>query len=306
MRVMSIDIGTNSTLYLIAEVHDSEVTVLERGIESNSLGAAIGADGIINEELLSKNQAILKALADKSERTECERTAAVGTHALRRASNRNDFISMAQATGVPLRIISDAAEAELAWKGVFGIKAPDRLTALLDLGGGSSELIMGDGSEPACYVSVPIGAVTLAREFFRHDPPLKHEINRAEEVVKQSFSGWSRFSSQDFHLTGIAGTITALAAIKHNIATYKSGSLEGLALSPEYIRQARKNLLLLDAGEREAIPGMPKARAKSIHAGSLILNSVIDIMGRRDITVSEKGVLFGLALSLADDSWLLS
>ncbi len=299
MKVMCIDIGTNSTLHLIADVNISEVTVVERGIAGNSLGADIGSDGIIGDALLEKNRTILQTLVHKSRELGCEYIFAVGTHALRRASNRDEFITMAQQTGVPLKIISDVAEAEYAWKGVFGIDGPDRLTALLDLGGGSCELILGAGSDPEWSDSIPVGAVMLSRDHFLHDPPLKDEVIAAEEVIKQSFSRWSRLSSRKFNLIGIAGTVTALAAVRHNVITYEPGVLEGLVLSPDDIAQAQSRLLSLDRSERKAIPGMPVARAESIHAGVLILNSVLDIIGRRDITVSEKGVLFGMAISLA-------
>ena len=301
MRVMTIDIGTNSTLHLVAEVSNDKIEVLERGIDGNSLGADIASDGIINAHLLQKNRELLAALHKKSQDYACEKISAVGTHALRRCSNSREFISMAGSTGIPLRIIPDDEEAKLTWRGVFGREAPGEKTGLLDLGGGSSELILGSGSQPEWNDSVPVGAVMLGREHFKNDPPLEIEIYCAEREVLKAFDRWNLLSDQDFKLTAVAGTVTALAAIKHKIKEYNPGCLEGLLLSHDEVNEMRTRLLKLDIEQRISIPEMPPARAESIHAGVLILDIILKIINRKDLRVSENGVLFGLALEVTTE-----
>jgi len=302
MRVMAIDIGTNSTLHLVADVSGSVVDVLDRGITGNSLGAEIGSDGNIGPELLEKNRRILEALVQKSIEFDCRRIGAVGTHALRRSTNPDDFLNMARDTGVPLEIISDSEEARLTWSGVFGKEGPSVTTGLLDLGGGSCELILGEVAEPEWSDSVALGAVALARSHFHNDPPSPEDVKNGRKAAGKAFSSWGGLAGRDFNLVGVAGTITALAAIRHNIAGYNHGVLEGLRLSSDDIIDAELLILPLNLEQRRAVPGMPPARAESIHAGVLILKVILEIIGKSELTVSEKGVLFGLAQKLAGET----
>ena len=300
MRVMAIDVGTNSTLHLVADITDECITLIERGIVGNSLGIDIGSDGSLNDELMRKNELILRLLAEKAHKMKCKRLGAVGTHALRAASNAGDFLNMAGDAGIPMRIISDEEEASLTWTGVFGSQGPDRLAGLLDLGGGSSELVIGQGASHEWMDSVSTGAVMLTREFFRHDPPSVGEINAAENTALDRFSEWRRQSGRSFELTGVAGTVTALAAMEQGITEYTPGCLEGSKVSHNVVSKWRSKLLSFTLNQRRSIPGMPPARAESIHAGMLILNSVLTILKKDEITVSERGVIFGLAQKLAD------
>ncbi len=301
MRVMAIDVGTNSTLHLIADVTEKGITLIERGIVGNSLGIGIGSDGSLDAELLNKNREILRSLSEKALRMRCERVGAVGTHALRRASNADDFLNMASRdAGISMRIISDEEEASLTWTGVFGNRDLDILTGLLDLGGGSSELVIGQRASHEWMDSVSTGAVTLAREFFHHDPPSSHETDAAENAVLDRFARWREQSGRSFDLIGVAGTVTALAAIENELNEYTPGCLEGLKVSHGIVSKWRSKLLSLTLNQRRSIIGMPPARAESIHAGMLILDSVLTILDKDEIIVSEKGVLFGLAMKLID------
>jgi len=299
---MAIDIGTNSTLHLVADVSEIGILVVDRGIVGNSLGADIGADGVLSPQLLKKNLLILQELVTKSRRLNCENIGAVGTYALRRAANPQEFVVVAQTIGVPVEIISENDEARLAWRGVFGKTGPDEFTGLLDIGGGSCELLLGKGSDLECSDSIPTGAVTLALQFFVHDPPEPDETKKAEEALANYFTGWAEHKSRDFTLFGIAGTITALTAIKYGLTEYVPGCLDELKLTSNDVKRAKSRMLTLSLKQREAIPGMPPARAESIHAGVMILDSILTVINKDEIIVSERGVLFGLAQKLAEDS----
>ncbi len=302
MRVMAIDIGTNSTLHLVADVSEIGILVVDRGIVGNSLGANTGSNGILGPQLLKKNLWILQELVNKSRRFNCENIGAVGTHALRHAVNPQDFVEVAQTVGVPVEIISDDDEARLAWRGVFEKTGPDKFTGLLDIGGGSCELILGRDSDLEYSDSIPTGAVTLARNHFLHDPPEPDETRTVKEVLTSYFTGWAEYKSRDFTLFGIAGTITALAAIKYGLTEYVPGCLDGLKLSANDVKRAKSRMLTLSLRQRKAIPGMPPARAESIHAGLMILDAILNVINKDEIIVSERGVLFGLAQKLAEDS----
>lgn len=300
MRVLAIDVGTNSTLHLIADVSGDDVSLVERGIVGNYLGVGLGDDGTLSSELLKENRTILSNIVRRARESDCVRIAAVGTHALRKMVNRDEFITMAGQLGVPVTVISDAEESQLAWRGVFGIHGCSDTMGLLDLGGGSSELAVGKGSTPYWISSVPLGAVTLARKHFRHDPPTDGEVKSTVETVRNAFIGWSGKLPRKAELVGIAGTITSIAAVEHNVTEYKPGVLERLIITVAQVKKWRSRLLTTNVDERRAIPGMPPARAESIHAGVLMLSEILEIIESDSVIVSEKGVLFGLAQKIAE------
>jgi len=298
---MAIDIGTNSTLHLVAEATGGEVAVVERGIVGNGLGAGLTRDGLITPTVLDENRWILERLLRRGAELGCVRSGAVGTHALRRAGNREEFIRMTDRLGLWLKVISDDEEAAMAWQGVFGGGGPREITGLLDLGGGSTELIVGNGSEPQWWSSVPVGAVMMARENFHSDPPAKPQVTSAVKAVRQAFALWQDRLPHGAALIGIAGTITSLIAVEQGDSSYRAGRFEGKNLTDRQVSGWMKRLLNLNLHERRTIPGMPPARAESIHAGALILNELLKIIRCSSVIVSEKGVLFGLALRLAGD-----
>ncbi len=300
-RLLAIDVGTNSTLHLCADVTGGKVKVVETGITGNRLGIDLDENSRIGDKLLELNRKILLELIEKGRELNCKKIGAVGTHALRRASNQQDFIVMADRLGLNVEIISDKDEAILAWRGVFGISESDRQIGLLDIGGGSTELSIGRGSKPEWSSSMPCGAVILARQFFHHDPPLTEEVEPAVQDVRRRFSQWKNTLSGKEELVGIAGTITALATIEQGITKYEPGQVEGLSIGAECIRKWRESLLNMTLTERESIPGMPQARAGSIHAGALILSEILNILNKDCIKVSVRGVLWGLAMKLAVD-----
>lgn len=298
MRVMAIDIGTNSTLHLIAEVQTGEVSVLQRGIESNGLGRYAQKDGSLSADLIESNRLILERLAGKAVEFECSKCLAVGTHALRNAVNRDEFITMSERIGMPIRIISPEAESHYAWQGVFGRSGPSVNSALLDIGGGSSELSVGDNALPGKSISLPVGAVNLCRRFFLNDPPDSTEISAARQYVKDVFTSWSDLLPPNTELVGTAGTITSLTAVHNKLAEFVPGMFESLTLSADQIDFWFDNLIKLDEDSRRLIPCMPPARAGSIHSGVLILKEILSILERKSLRVSERGVLFGVALEL--------
>lgn len=298
MRVLAIDIGTNSTLHLFADVHDGDVHIIQTGIEENQLGAGLDENNRIGTDLLTLNRKILDRLMTRSRELGCKKTGAVGTHALRRTSNAQVFLNMAEQIGLEVNIIPNVEEAALAWKGVFG-KSPDKPTGLLDIGGGSTELSVGSGEKPEWGSSVSCGAVALVRQFFRNDPPTASEIDLALQSVVNAFYHWKDRVEEHVELVGVAGTVTALAAIENGIVKYEVGKLDGLVIDHGSIRKWRNSLLQMALKQRAAIPGMPPARAGSIHAGALILDEILKIVKKGDVTVSEKGVLYGLVIRLA-------
>lgn len=296
MRVLAVDIGTNSTLHLLADIADGELNVLQNGIIGNGLGEKIGADGLIGADLMEQNRQILSDLVQLAREHNCEAIGAVGTQALRTAVNKNQFISMSEDLSLPLEIINGSEEARLAWQGVFG---DDGQRALLDIGGGSSELSLGFGSVPDWTHSVDVGAVTLGRNHFHNAPPTTDQIKAATEAIQSAFIPWQSVELDDSELTGIAGTIFMLAALELGIKEYRVGCVEGTILYKETVSKWSHKLLTCDLSRRRALCVISPARAGSIHTGSLILSELMDKFGWNRIKVSEKGLLHGLTYKLS-------
>ncbi len=306
MRVFAIDIGTNSTLHLVAEVEGNTILTVEQGIVRNRLGADIQADGTIDSELMDFNRGVMQNLARHAKMLRCSSIMAMGTHALRQAKNTHDFIAMSESYGIPLRILSGAEEAAMAWRGVFGVstmesKSADETNqmALLDIGGGSSELSLGTVEAPRWSQSIPRGAVSLSRDFFRSDPPSASDISKATGKVIAEYNHWQGKIAGNVKLIGIAGTIFSLASLIHDVGEYQAGAVEGKVISYRNVCQWRDDLLKMKLDERQALASMPPARAESIHAGALILAVVMDVLQVAELTTSERGLLHGLSLEMA-------
>ncbi len=300
LKVLAVDIGTNSTLHLLADITDGRLNVIESGIVGNGLGAKIGSDGRIGSELMDENRQILVRLAQLAKDNDCVQWKGVGTHALRQAVNSSEFLDMANRVGFPVEIISDETEALLAWQGVFGSANTNDQCALLDIGGGSSELSIGIGKSPTWTDSVAMGAVSLGRRYFADDPPSKSQIISAKKAIHTAFDHWNGRLSRDIMLTGIAGTVVMLAMLEHDIAEYQAGCVEGLQLNMDQVLRWSDKLLTCDLSARREICRLSPARAESIHAGSLILSELMKRYGWSTLIVSEKGVLYGLVSQLGN------
>ncbi|MBM3329551.1 MAG: hypothetical protein FJY67_08800 [Calditrichaeota bacterium] len=302
MRLLTVDIGTNSILHLIVDIREVELRVIERGLDESGLGAGITPDGLLSEELLGRNRQVLQRIVQKANAVGVERAAAVGTAALRMAVNREDYNQMAAEAGLPVEIVSGIREARLAWRGVFGLYGAEQRSGLLDLGGGSTELSIGIGREPDWTESLAIGSVNLARTAFSRDPPTVEDVVRAQVLARSHLSGWRERwrSGLAPRLIGSAGTVTALAAIHNKIITYRHDELTGKVLSFDEVSRWSERLLRLDYEQRRALPGMPSVRARFIHGGVLLLREIMEVLEVPVLEVSDRGVMFGMAWELAD------
>jgi len=300
MLLLSLDIGTNSTLSLVADVADGGLSVVERGIAANRLGSAKRVAGSLPPELLDHNRNILKQIVARAREQGAVLVKGVGTHALRNAPNAPDFLKMAGEAGVPVEIIDGEREAALGWKGVFFDRRLRGKAALLDIGGGSSELTVGDAAGVRWSLSIPVGAVSLTRRF-SSDPPSPAEIELAAAEVRNALAPWVGRVPVSSPMVAIGGAATALASLKARSTDYQPGALEGATLTLNDVRRWRDRLASLTLAERKALPGMPPARAEVIAAGAVILFEAMQIARKDRIRVSERGVLFGLALEMAQE-----
>lgn len=238
--------------------------------------------------------------------------AAVGTSALREAKNREGFLDRARReAGVSVRVISGDDEARLTLLGVRAALGSrlDRML-MLDIGGGSTELLLAHGQGIRAAVSTDLGVVKLSEAYVKSDPPSAEELEAIRDVVSARMA---LLRTRDFHghpqaeiLVGTAGTVTTLAAIDLSLDPYDPDRVTGHHLSRRRVADLLGELARLPLQERRGVRGLEPGRADVIVAGAIVCLGVMDGLGFADLTVSDGGLREGILLDLlssSQDSW---
>lgn len=299
-RLASFDLGTNTFLLLIAEIKDGQIMPICEQETIVRLGKGVDAAGNLNAEAMLRGLECLQEYRRLAVEHQCERIVAVGTSALRQAANRQEFLQRAQnETGVAIQIISGETEARLTYLGALSNKQDlAEPVAIIDIGGGSTEVVIGTLDELEQAQSIDIGSVRLTERFLLNDPPSPEEAaavrRQAQEMMRQTWAG------QDFYkvrsLVGTAGTITTLAAMAQKMRDYDPAQIDRFLLTKKMLRSLAADLAALTLAERKRLPGLPPARADVILAGALILETFMDLYDFDEIIVSHRGLRHGVLL----------
>ena len=300
----AIDIGTNSVLLTVAEVESgcSLRPIVERATITR-LGKGVDASGRLSAASCERTLACLREYAEEARATRAERVAVVGTSALRDARDGDQFLRDATAIlGVCPQVIDGRREAELTFRGAVSALDVSGPVLVFDVGGGSTEIIRGtvrsSGSEIDAGVSLDIGSVRLFERHLHSDPPKSAEIGALRADVRSTLRALP-VSSASHRLVGVAGTATTLAAIAHELATYDASVVHGCHLPRNAVRDLAERLSALPLHARRELPGLEPARADIIVAGAWISLEVVDHLDASEITVSDRGVRWGLLHELA-------
>jgi exopolyphosphatase/guanosine-5'-triphosphate,3'-diphosphate pyrophosphatase len=288
MRVGVVDLGTNSTRLLVADVDGEHVEEVSRRTVITRLGE--GVDG--RRKLLPLPVArVRNALSDyrrELEQLGAERVLAIGTSAIRDAENGEAFLGEIEwSYGFTTRLLSGDEEAELTRRGVANGRAVGDDTLVLDVGGGSTELITS-----AERTSIDVGSVRLTERHLRSDPPTREELEAAARTV------WAElppFEASD--AIGVAGTVTTLAALE--LGGYDPERVHGHRLTREAVGALLAHLASLPLAERRELPGLEPERAPVIVGGAVVVREVLDRYGLDGLEASERDLLHGAALEAA-------
>jgi len=298
-RVGAVDIGTNTVLLLIAEGPPEAPVAVFEGARITRLGEGVDRTRRLSEGGMARTLAALAEYEEVLRRHGVSRIDVVATSAARDAANGDEFLSRAKAAlGVRPRIVSGAEEAELTFGGALtGLPESGEVT-VFDLGGGSTEIVRGSVSPKRILdaTSLDVGSVRLTERHVRHDPPLSSELDAIRADVARALSGVQR--SGMTHLVGIAGTVTTLAAIDQELAVYDSARVHGSTLSRDAVARVLARLAAVPLEERRATTGLDAGRADVIVAGAVIVHGLLDFFGVTAVTVSDRGVRWGLAQRL--------
>jgi len=305
MRVAVVDIGTNSTRLLIADVEPG-AGVAERHRESivTRLGEGVDVTGRLGEEPQARVFAALERYAAEIAAHGCEASTAVMTSAVRDAANGGAFAALVRERhGLAGRTLSGDEEAGFTFAGATAARAPDdpRELVVIDIGGGSTELVCGARGELGFHVSTQIGVVRHTERHLRGDPPTEAELGALATDVD---AGVAAAVPADVRAAvraavAVAGTATSCAAIDLALVHYDTEKVEGHVLSHAKLEALLERLAAIPVAERRGVVGLNPDRAPTIVAGVVILTRVLDAFGLDEVEVSDRDILWGVALDLA-------
>ena len=301
MRIAVVDIGTNSTRLFVAEVEQGRVAAqLERMTRVTRLGAGVDAHGTLAPDAIARVVATLDDYARIIAGRTADRRVAVLTSAVRDASNGAEFAAEVEARyGLEAKILDGDEEARLTFLGATSEHDPrDRTTTLVtDIGGGSTEFVVGDGREPRFHVSTQAGVVRQTERHLHHDPPLPEELDRLGADVRAIIADAVPEPRRRVeHAIGVAGTPTSLAAIAQALDPSDPDRVQGYSLDRAECERLLEALAAIELAERRKVPGLHPDRAPTIVAGAVILIEIMRLFELERIEASEHDILRGAAL----------
>ena len=295
MRVAVVDMGTNSTRLLVADVEDGRVREVERRSTVTRLGRGVDLSAQLAAEAIED---VCAAVAGYI----AERVVAIATSAVRDASNSQMFIAeLRERFALAARILDGTEEARLTYLGASAERPPTEETLVVDIGGGSTELVVGNGPQVDFYASLQAGTVRHTERYITHDPPDASELEElagdVRALIGRALEGEAAARASDG--VGVAGTPTSLAAIEQSLDPYDADLVHGYRLSLGAIQRMCSELSSMPLTERLRVKGLHEGRAPTIVAGVVILIQVMRAFGLDRIEVSEHDILWGAAIEAA-------
>lgn len=303
MRVAAIDTGTNSTRLLVAEDVAGGFRTLERRMVITRLGEGVDRRRSLSPEALKRTLATIADYAAVCGEYGVERLRVTGTSAVRDARNKNEFFEgVERLTGKVPELLSGDTEARTTFLGVRGDLGDPQNLLVVDIGGGSTELIYG-AEEPEALVSLDVGCVRMFEKYLESDPPTTDEIDALRAEVLEGLQAFAESTTieRGTRLVGVAGTVSQLARLKSGSTIYDPEITHHLVMTHGDVRLLTKRLLSLPFERRKRISGLEPGRADVIVAGAIILLCVMEAFDFAEVTASEKDILDGLVLELIGD-----
>jgi exopolyphosphatase / guanosine-5'-triphosphate,3'-diphosphate pyrophosphatase len=304
MRVAAVDLGTNSTRLLVAEVENGcLVEELDRRTEITRLGEGVDATGRLSEAAVAR---VLDVCAEYREAIDAHDVASVVvvmTSAVRDAANGGELdAELRSRFGFEPETLSGEREARLTYRGATSWRGHEEPLLVLDIGGGSTELVVGAGDEVEFHVSTQIGAVRFTERYLQSDPPSPEELAACRDAVRAGIAeaGPERVRRRPLDGIAVAGTPTSLAAIELDLEPYDRERVHGYRLARDSCERIIDRLAALALAERRRVPGLHPARAPTIVAGGLILAESMALFGLEAMEVSERDILEGAAMEAAE------
>ncbi|WP_430884749.1 Ppx/GppA family phosphatase [Fusibacter sp. JL216-2] len=282
MRVAAIDIGTNSIRLLKAEIIDGQLKSGNKALEMTRIGEGVNETGELSEAGMARSVKALKEFYEEAKTWGAQRVYALATSAVRDAQNRETFIKrVKEACGLDIEVISGDQEAKIGFLGVLaGVGSVEGKILVIDVGGGSTELIVGDSQGITLAKSVNVGAVRMTGKHIKTDPITDSEYL----AVKKDIEDITRSVLDEikaYKITkaiGIGGTATTLGAIELEMETYDRYKIQNTAVTGKDIQNMNERLRKLNLEDRKQIKGLQPKRADIILAGSMVIDHILDTL----------------------------
>jgi exopolyphosphatase/guanosine-5'-triphosphate,3'-diphosphate pyrophosphatase len=302
-RLAALDVGTNSTRLLVADAEDGAiVTEHAREMVITRLGKGVDRTGHFDPAALARTLEVLAGYAETCRQLGVEHRRLVATSATRDAADRQVFLGgVRDLLGVEAEVLTGQAEAATTYRGATA-DLDDRSTLVVDIGGGSTELILGDGATAEAMISLDIGCVRLFERHLHSDPPApaevtalradaSHHLDRVTEVLDPAAAD---------RVVGVAGTVTTVTAIALGLDAYDPRRIHHQALDAAEIGAIAAKLAAMTVAERAAMPVIARGREDVLAAGALLLDELVRRFALPAVVASEADILDGVLLGLAD------
>lgn len=297
MRAAVVDVGSNSTRLLLADRVDARGAEGERITTVTGLRRGAAPDGTVSAEALERLSACLDDFASRIARAGAPPVVAVGTSAVRDAPNRGEIVAVVrERLGARLAVVGGEEEAALAFAGARLVLGDDGPCRVLDIGGGSTEVVQGDAAGPRHAVSLALG-VNRQGDLITGDPPPPPDVDAVRHVARELVADATAAFPPGDSLVGVAGTVTTIAAILNG--RYDAAEVHGMEITRAQAEAVLARLAALDDAARRAVPGLHPDRANVIVAGLAILCGTLDALGEEILVVSERDILDGIAMEWA-------
>lgn len=297
MPTAVIDIGTNTLLLLVV---DDQLRRLVDLCRFGRLGKGLDASGRLDPNAIARSLEICREYRRIMDDHGVGAPAVIATQALREATNARDFIAPAEGIlGAPVEVIGGAREAELAFTSVVRSLRQLAGTAFVvaDVGGGSTEVIVTDGSRVVSADSVPIGAVRMTERHLASDPPTAAELAALDADIDRQLAALEL--PHGVPVVGTAGTATTLAAVALELATYDPDRVTGFELAPAELDTLARRIARATVAERRAMPGMEPQRADVIAGGVAIYARLVHRVNAPVLITCDRGIRWGLVYERA-------
>jgi exopolyphosphatase/guanosine-5'-triphosphate,3'-diphosphate pyrophosphatase len=301
VRVAAVDLGTNSTRLLVADVEDGRLDDVVRRLKITRLGEGVDERKRLLPGPIARVRNVLTDFRREAEQLGAERTLAVATSAVRDAENGDAFLGEVEwSYGFKTRQLSGGEEAEMSFRGASTGRVIAEDTLVIDIGGGSTELVVGGPEGLTFHDSLNMGGVRLTERFLHSDPPTEEELEACQASARELLGERVPPDVRPRSAIGVAGTITSIAALDLGLAEYDPDRVQGHRLSREGVRGQLERLASLPLAERREVPALDPDRAPVIVAGTVILGEVLDHFGLDGLEASEHDILDGAALEAAE------
>lgn len=297
-RFAAIDIGTNSMRLMLCEVNGTAIVKKEKELIITRIGKDVSTTRLISDKAMGKNIEALKYFKNRSDKYGAEKVLAIATSAVRDASNKEAFVkSVKSETGIDIMVIQGQEEAELGIEGVMSELEDDRKKILVvDIGGGSTELVLGSKQGIEYSISINAGTVRLTEQFVKANPICEDDIKKMKKKLSELFKEPLDYLADKKidKVIAIGGTATTVGAIYHSLSIYNTEIVHNTCIQRNFITDTFNRLKAMTVQERYEVKGLQKERADVIPSGIFIMEHLMEGLNKEEVMISENDNLEGI------------